>query len=385
MTLIFACVLMVFVLSGCWDRVEIEDRGFVVGIAIDMPENSSLDDNAITVTNQFVVPSGLGAPTQGSSNEQAYTNFTVTGKSLFAIEREMATISSRSPFLSHLQMIVVSSELAQKETLFSDVLDLFIRDHEMRREVNVLIVDGRAKPILDIAAENEQLPVMHIQSIMENSFKNAGVMQPLRIGELHEHLLNESSYVVPRMVKNGERLNYEGTAVFHGDNNRMVGTLTQKETRGYVLFTGEKDGGKVEVEKNDETVTMELLNIDSSMKITDKTKAIIGVDVTIDVEMQIAETFGSETVRTKEKMKDLEKRAEAKMEQLINQTIEKVQKELKADILGINRVLHQYHYGFWTTIEDDWDRGKNYFSHANINVSANVNIQSSGAADETKN
>ncbi|SFB14332.1 spore germination protein [Lentibacillus halodurans] len=376
---------MIFVLSGCWDRVEIEDRGFVVGITIDLAENSGPDENKVAITNQFVVPSGLGGPSQGGSEKQAFANLTASGKSLFAIEREMATLVSRAPFLPHLQLIAVSSELAQKENLFSDVMDLFIRDHEMRREVDVVIVDGEAKPILDIRPENEQLPVMHIQSIMENSFKNAGVIQPLKIGELHEHLLNNRSYVIPRMIQNGNTLNYSGIGVFHGDSNQMVGTLNQEETRGYILITGEQNGGNVKVETDDEPITLEIMSINSSMKITDKTKANIGVTVNTEVEALIAETFGSGNMTTKGKMKELEGKAEAKMERLMNQTIHKVQEELNADILGVNRVLNQYHYDFWQEIEKDWDHGRNYFRDASIDVSANVNVQSSGAADQTKN
>ncbi|QKY71446.1 Ger(x)C family spore germination protein [Lentibacillus sp. CBA3610] len=380
-----AYMLIIVVLSGCWDRVEIEDRGFIIGSAIDSPEDSGADENAVTMTNQFVVPSGLGGPSQGSPDKQAFANITARGKSLFAIQREMATLSSRSPFFPHLQTIAVSSELAQQGNLFSDVMDLFLRDHEMRREVDVVIVDGKAKDILDIQPENEQLPVMHIQSIMENSYKNAGTLQPLRIGELHEHLLNNSSYVIPRMVKSGDALDYEGIGVFHGNSNRMVGTLNQQETRGYILITGEKDGGKVEVEMDDETVTLEIMNISSSMTITNKSKANIGVDVNTDVEALVAETFGQGRLTSKEKLKDLEQKAEAKMESLMKQAIDKVQGELKTDVLGVNHVLNQYHYDFWKGIEEDWDHGQNYFADASIDVSASVNIQSSGSVDQTKN
>ncbi len=62
-------VLVVIPLAGCWDRVEIEDRGFVVGAALDLPDEGT-EENKIKLTNQFVVPSGLGAPSQASGQNR---------------------------------------------------------------------------------------------------------------------------------------------------------------------------------------------------------------------------------------------------------------------------------------------------------------------------
>ncbi len=101
-------------------------------------------------------------------------------------------MTSRSPYLPHMKLIAVSSELA-KTKLFESVMDLFIRDHEMRRGVSVVIAEENASGILNITPENEKLPVMHIQSVMDNSFKYAGNIQPLRIGELHENLLGKKA------------------------------------------------------------------------------------------------------------------------------------------------------------------------------------------------
>ncbi|HEU5141468.1 MAG TPA: hypothetical protein VFT51_15950, partial [Bacillales bacterium] len=64
-------VLLCFVLTlttGCWDRVEIEDRGFVTAIGLDLVEQGHGDKHPIyAVTSQLVVPSAVGKNQSQSS------------------------------------------------------------------------------------------------------------------------------------------------------------------------------------------------------------------------------------------------------------------------------------------------------------------------------
>ncbi|TMN22758.1 Ger(x)C family spore germination protein [Lentibacillus cibarius] len=376
-------LLLVLFLAGCWDRVEIEDRGFVVGAAVDLPKKSA-KKNEIKLTNQFVVPSGWGSPSQGSSGEDpAYANIAATGKSLFAIDRKMAAMTSRSPYLSDMKLIAVSSELA-KTKLFENVMDLFIRDQEMRRGVKVVIAEGDAAGILNIVPESEKLPVMHIESVMENNFQNLGNLKPLRVGDLHERLLGENSFIIPKVMKKGDSMKYQGAAVFHGNNNRMVGAMNVQETKGYNLLTGEVNGGSIKVKHDDESITLELKKVNSSMKVRATKKPVIDVSIHTEAHAEIAESFTTNSLRSEKKFRAVEKKAKKKMEQLMKTTIQKAQEDWKTDILGVGEKLHKYHYDVWQTVKKDWDKGKNYFSEANIDVTANINIQTTGITEQTK-
>lgn len=64
--LCLGCTLSI--LTGCWDRVEINQRGFVVGVAIDKPETNK-SKNTYKGTYQMIVPGGLkqNSGSQGSS------------------------------------------------------------------------------------------------------------------------------------------------------------------------------------------------------------------------------------------------------------------------------------------------------------------------------
>lgn len=382
--IIISCSLFIL-LSGCWDRVEIEQQGFVVGSALDLVNETDSEDPEIMLTNQFVVPSGLGTPAQGGSPQKAYSNLSASGKSIFSISREIATQTSRPPFYKHLQLVVVSSDIARIPNLFSNALDFFIRDNEMRRGIYVAIVDGEAKKVLEIKPETEKLPVMHISAIMDNSNKNATVTEALRVGELNEFFLSNSSYVVPKITVQDKKMKYESIAVFRGADNSMVGTLDAKEAMAYNMLTAKLKGGAFTTKLDGRLVSLEIDKAKRSMKITHAKKGNVGVMYDFNVTAWINESFSNKKLLNEKNLKRIGNHAAKKLEKQIDKTVEKVQQDLQVDIFGIGDRLRQHHYDEWKKIRDDWDKGENHFANTDIQVNAKVTVQSTSAAEQTNN
>ncbi|MFD1038915.1 Ger(x)C family spore germination protein [Virgibacillus byunsanensis] len=381
--LLISLMLPVF-LVGCWDRVEIEERGFVVGIAIDLKEKQQNEEYTLTMTNQVVVPSGLGTPSQGGSKTEAFINLSASGKGMFEIIREISLLTSRALFYPHLQVIVFSADIAKEPNLIGSILDIFIRDHEMRRSVSVVITEGEAKKVLDIQPEIEDLPAMFIQEIMENSEKNAEAVEPVRVGKVHGYLLRDRSYVIPRVVLTEDNIDYKGAGVFQGQTNQMVGILNGEETEGLNYITGTVKGGSIKAEVDGKLNVMEIKGAGSNIKIEGKTKESLEISVDISVEGRIEEKFGTKSVLQPSYVKEVEKKMADEIEKIANKTIKKVQEELNVDVLGFSDILRQRHYNLWEELKGDWDAGENYFSQTPIKVSATVKIKGSGASDQVK-
>ena len=53
-------ILLLF-LTGCWDEVEIEERAFVSGVAVDLAEEQSSSTTKIELTSQLIVPANLSS------------------------------------------------------------------------------------------------------------------------------------------------------------------------------------------------------------------------------------------------------------------------------------------------------------------------------------
>lgn len=374
-------VIILLFLVGCWDRVEIEERGFVVGAGVDLTE----EKKNVMLTQQFVVPTALEAAKGGSgAGEGAYLNDTTRGDTIFEVVRDVAAKASRTPFYTHMQTLVVSEDAA-KTDYFEDVMDYFIREPEMRRGTIILISKGKAKEILDILPKNERIPAMYIQSISENTYKNAEIYPKTRIGSLHKFLLKDQSFAITMIEKAGKRLVLTDTAVIHGHQNSMVGTLNRTGTIGLNFVKNEIDGGFVKTKLQNETIIYDIYNSNTDVKVNAKNKDSIQFEIIIQSEGAIGESFLSRDYMQGKTIQDFEAAIEDRIKEMVMYAVKQCQTELHADVLDLGDKLRQHNYTVWEQVKNDWDHGEDYFSKSSVTLDVNVIIRSSGAVDKTKN
>lgn len=382
-TVLYLFIVLFF--TGCWDQVNIEDHGFVLGIGIDMADDDSAGDKTLAATNQMVSPSDIPTATSEGTDRNPYINLTLTGDSLFTISKNMAKEVSRVPFYEHAKLIFVSEEVAENPEVFGSMLDVFIRDVELRRGIKVLITEDKTKDILSIDPEPEQLPVMYVDMITENSSKLLGGADTVDLGDLHSYLLNDSSYVIPKIFTTKDRVAYKGMAVFDGHKDEMIGSINRRETKGLNLIKGEVEGGVIKFKVENHTMSYELRRSKSKVKINSKEDPKnMAISIEIDVEGDLAEMYGSKKLLDAAYLKEIEDSIAEEINKMVNETIEKAQKEFKLDILDIDKALKRKHFNVWKKIRKNWEKGDNYFSTSQIDVLADVRVRETGATDRAK-
>lgn len=383
---VLVCCLCLF-LAGCWDEVNIEERGFVIGIAIDLAEKQSGGNPELTLTDQFVVPAGLGTPSESGGHQgtkKPYTNLSFSGNSLFEISREMALVQGNPPFYEHLKLVVVSEELAREPNIFANSMDILIRDPEMRRETKVVISDEKAKDVLEIESPIETLPAMHIETVNENREKSGALIEPLRIGNLNEYMLEKNNYLIPRVVPTDGKIMFKGAGVFDGEANQLVDIIGETDIVAVNLITGDFKGGFIKFESNDDLMIYEIKRAKSHIKIDTDEKDNINITIEIDTEGNIAETFGDRSLLNKEYLHELDKQISEKLEQKVSNIIKKAQNEIGLDFFGFSELMQERHYKEWIKIKDNWDKGEKKFQHATIDIKADATVRTSGTTDQTK-
>ncbi|WP_163539926.1 Ger(x)C family spore germination protein [Gracilibacillus sp. YIM 98692] len=382
--IIFILCNIIFLLAGCWDEQPIEEHGFAIGSSIDLAEEKNEGTYNVMFTSQFVVTSGFGTPAQGSGGgKKSFMNLSVTGESIFESSREMSTKTSLTPFYEHLKVIVVSSDIAKEPNLFSSLMDIFLRDHEMRRGIRVAVTEGEAKSLLEINPENEKLPAMYINEVLKKNAKSIEVMDPVTMGVLQQYLLTKSSYVLPMLLSEENEINSEGGAVFHGQENKMIGTLSNDEMKGLNFIKGKVNGGIVNLEVDGQSVIYEIKNARSQIKIDTQNPNNMNISVSIKAEGSIGEKFGSQSLKDPKYQAKLEKNVGKAIEQLAMKSLEKGQNELNADIYGFDSILKQKHYDVWKEVKDKWITGDQLFTKTNVQISAEAIVRSIGSSDVT--
>lgn len=388
---ILLCTVL-FLTSGCWDKREIEELAFVIGVALD-PVNGEDEqiteiretmpgvniNNLFTSTFQIAIPGQLstegGGGGGGMNGGQSFYNESMVGVSNFHNIRNLMNSSSRRLNFEHARVLIIHEELAQRG-LLKHVMDLFVRDHEMRRKSMVFISRGEAKKILDVQPPLEDFTAMYIERVAENYEAASGMMPPREFGDISRLMLGSVSYVIPGIKYEGEhKLSMEGAAVFNGLQNVMVGWLDAEEMMEYNLIMGEQTNTHVEVPFRGQHFTYEIAESHPSLTYERKN----GEDH-FRLEIKTSGFFSENWVNdllvdNVRILMELEKAAESQIKKEVENLLHRAQHEFHVDLFRFDEKVRAKEYDYWKDIKETWDGEDGKYTEAKIDVHVKATIE----------
>ncbi|SHG88972.1 Ger(x)C family spore germination protein [Ornithinibacillus halophilus] len=369
-------------LVGCWDDIEIEDRGFLSGVAVDLAGEQE-EKLYFELTHQIVVPSGLGSTTQPGGG-RAFRNLSQTGESIFKINRDISRQANRKINVEHLNIALFSTDIIEKEGVFPKILDIFVRQQSMRRGLKLAVAEGKAKELFYVQTEHVKIPAQYLSELLENREVPITV-EPTRVGDIQEALLQNRSFALPQLTLFSDNsVNYSGIAAIRGKTGQWVGTIYEEEAKGRNFIFGRNLQGNLTTTMDGELLTVNITKGGRKVTLKNKDKHNLKFDVDIEVEASIAEYYGTIDVMTKETNDKFSKALEDEIKEQSELAIAKLKDELKVDIFDFDDYLTMYHYELWKEVEDDWDYGENYFSKSDININVNAIILDPGSSFKVK-
>lgn len=339
----------ILALTGCWDARELDTLSIVAGVGIDASGTQGEYDFTVEVGKAQKSKSG------GDNNSKSapYMLLTATDKTMLLAMQQFRFKNSRELFLHPNQVIIFGQELAAQG--LGPVLDMFIRDHESRLEVWAFVADGTAGDILSVETKQEPIPAAAVARLMENA---SGISKyyGTKMIELFSRLADKGTSTVIPIIKKIEEpdntgLALSGCAVFN--NDKMVGTLSEDETQGYIFAMGDVEDGLLEVPMPEGTAVLEISNL--SAKASPMLKdGRITIKLTVNALLAIGELQGFKKKKMDELMPQIEKAAADKIVKEIAGTFVKTQL-LKTDIYGYGLSIYKKYPKEWEKMKDDWD------------------------------
>lgn len=263
-------MISIILLSGCWDRVEIEDRAFIVGMAIDMKEKEQSAEigeerSSPRFLSTFQLAVMEGFQTGQESVGQAFANKSAEGDTILETVSEAATRMGRQPFFQHMKVVVVSEAIARKPNVIAHVLDYFLRSAQCRRGTLLFISKGEAKDTLEYAKE-QKIPALNLESLTDNFMRSPRMAQKVTLGEVHEKLLKNAAYILPAIqISQDKEVEMSGSAVL-SQANILVGLLNDEETEGYNFLIGNIKGGMLEFVSQGKKYVFEIKRMSHQLK-----------------------------------------------------------------------------------------------------------------------
>lgn len=367
--IILLSIMHCTLLSGCWDYMDLDKRGYILGVGIDKadptqfgnqfiyaPMESGPPKYAYTVQVPIIAraqsrPSGQGG---GSSSRDKTWLIEMYGNSFFEVNREYVTRLDYPPFYAHLQAIVINETVAREG--ITAPLDLFIRDAEIRRRTTIFITPSKATDVLKVSPKVDDYSGIYLNRLRTGSKRTSRILHKTDLGLVAQSLHTGSDFVVPRVIPDREEIKNAGAAVFKKD--KMVGWLDEIKTAYLKWIRDAVKGGTVAValdEEGKKSVTLEIKKVKTKMQpkvngdkitiILNTTASFHIAEVTSDLIIDAYDTVF---------IKKVEKLAEIKIKEEIEKTIKYVQKEFGADVFEFHLALKRHEPDVWDNVKENW-------------------------------
>ncbi|MBN9653180.1 Ger(x)C family spore germination protein [Halobacillus sp. GSS1] len=351
--IIFPCLLMLFVLSGCWDIREIEDVGIITGMGLDVNE----EKDELTMINQYVVPGKIPTQQTISQHTVPYQNISQSGKTFFEIIRNNSLESNRPPNYTHLKSILSSTALFEKERA-DKVIDLFIRDHEFRRTTPVYLTRDPVPDILSTNPVKEFFPSIQIKSLSENSNKNNKNSKNFTIGDMSQMISEKKSFLIPGIALNGGKIKASGAGIIEAGSSKYIGWIDSEDMEGVRYIQNTVQGGFLYLDEenvDDGPIVLEIKGSKTKFKTKvsgDKPE----MTIQISTSTVLAEDWGTgRNVYNKGWKKGIEEAANTVIQRKVERVLKLAQQEYQIDFLNISKWVNIHEPKYWREHKKEWN------------------------------
>lgn len=237
-------IFITIILTGCWDRLELEEQAYVVVLGIDQAEGDYLKVS-FQIANPQVGSSNLAK----AEREPAYELVTLKAPD-FVSAKDLANISvSREITFAHTKTMIVSEEVA-KSHKFLPIIEYITRNKDIRREINLIISKENAYEFIkNNDPQLETRPHKHYSLMARRWRKNGLVPYTAFQGYIQRTLADSGVFLAiyattekASPIENGREDKYIAGEVDEEGGNpvQMIGSAVIKEGKMVGKLTGEE-------------------------------------------------------------------------------------------------------------------------------------------------
>lgn len=358
---ILIIIILLFSLCGCYNYRELNEIAIVSAIGIDKT------DDGYKMAVQIMNTKKEGQDTNSSGSQPKFIVYTAEGKTIQGILRDFVLESPRRLYATHLQLLVISEDLAKDG--ISDILDWFARDSESRKQFYVLVSENnQTEDILNTLTSLETLNSKKITSNIDTDTRFLGVAEQTTFENVLATYLNDKQELVLPSIRlegnsdTGEKnSNIEQSspeaqiflsplAVFKDD--KMLGYLTKEESIAISFIKNKLKSTVIDYKCSDnDYISSEIISSKTSLQpdiSSNKPKATIK----INGKANINEINCDWDLENNETILKINKMLEQRIENIINDSIDSISQRFDSDIFGFKDLFYKKDPKYYKTIKD---------------------------------
>lgn len=350
----FMMFLYVFILSGCSDRVEMQDLSIITAAAIDI-----LEDGKTKISVQIFIPRAI---TSGETGEDPSLGSTFVregiGDNLANAISMLQMNVPRRLFWGQCKIYIFGDEKAKSG--IRNEIDYLARHPSPRGNSFIYVSQGEANKILSLIPPLERYSGEALKKLIESEQGMITTLRNVDMGLMGESQSVSLPYIKILKVKEKTRKSHQtipvinGTAVFKKD--KMVGILDLKETRGLLWLKDKVKKSTLSIkpkgEEGEITMTPTLGEVKFNPKIKDG-RWIMNLNIVMEGDIVQNETHLN--LMNVHVIENLNNEFEKALKERVMLTAGKLQQDFKADVINFGRRYHQKYPKEWHKVRDKWD------------------------------
>ena len=373
-------ILLLPLLSGCYNYRELNELGITTAVSIDYK------DNNFYVIAEVINP--IKQQDASSSNNSPFVNYNSSSSSLQDAFRKVVLESPRQLYAAQLEIIVLSEEVVNNH--LEEVLEYFARDPESRTEIKIIVAKTEdSTKAITLQTLLTSLSSSNIINSLDLQSKVLGISYPVTLNELLNMYIDPYLEVVlPSMTLYG---NYEigdekenittssPKAIVKIDgstitkDNKILGYLDLEESKILNLINGKLKETIIKMNYYDGYIIFEPNRIKVSRELDIKNN-IIKID--ISGYSKTKEIQSNIDLKDPKEVEKLNKALNMELEKKITDTFNSIREKYDTDVFGFQELYYRTNYKYFKEICTNWY--EDIYPKIKLEVKANVRLYEKG-------
>ena len=373
-------ILLLPLLSGCYNYRELNELGITTAVSIDYK------DNNFYVIAEVINP--IKQQDASSSNNSPFVNYNSSSSSLQDAFRKVVLESPRQLYAAQLEIIVLSEEVVNNH--LEEVLEYFARDPEARTEIKIIVAKTEdSTKAITLQTLLTSLSSSNIINSLDLQSKVLGMAYPVTLNELLNMYIDPYLEVVlPSMTLYG---NYEigdekenittssPKAIVKIDgstitkDNKILGYLDLEESKILNLINGKLKETIIKMNYYDGYIIFEPNRIKVSRELDIKNNII---KINISGYSKTKEIQSNINLKDPKEVKKLNKALNMELEKKITDTFNSIREKYGTDVFGFQELYYRTNYKYFKENCTNWY--ENIYPKIKLEVKANVRLYEKG-------
>lgn len=374
-------ILLLPLLSGCYNYRELNELGITTAVSIDYK------DNNFYVIAEVINP--IKQQDASSSNNSPFVNYNSSSSSLQDAFRKVVLESPRQLYAAQLEIIVLSEEVVNNH--LEEVLEYFARDPEARTEIKIIVAKTEdSTKAITLQTLLTSLSSSNIINSLDLQSKVLGMAYPVTLNELLNMYIDPYLEVVlPSMTLYG---NYEigdekenittssPKAIVKIDgstitkDNKILGYLDLEESKILNLINGKLKETIIKMNYYNGYIIFEPNRIKVSRELDIKNNII---KINISGYSKTKEIQSNINVKDPKEVEKLNKALNMELEKKITDTFNSIREKYGTDVFGFQELYYRTNYKYFKENCTNWY--EDIYPKIKLEVKANVRLYEKGS------